>query len=135
MSTKITSIDGIGVQLQKKLAKANIRSVEGLLKEGCTKKGRKSIAETSGIDEKKLLDLVNMADLFRIKGVSTQYAELLKASGVDTVKELRTRKPENLQVKMAETNQKKKLTRVVPSVKMITKFVEGAKEIDPMVTH
>jgi hypothetical protein len=135
MSTKITSIDGIGVQLQKKLAKANIRSVESLLREGCTKKGRKSIAEATGIDEKKLLDLVNMADLFRIRGVSTQFAELLKASGVDTIKELRTRNPENLQVKMAETNQQKKLTRVVPSVKMITKFVEGAKEIDPMVTH
>ncbi len=135
MSTKITDIDGIGEQLSKKLAKANVRSVEGLLKEGCTKKGRKTIAEASGIEEKKVLDLVNMADLFRIKGVSTQYAELLKASGVDTIKELRTRKPENLQAKMAETNQKKKLTRVVPSVNMVTKFVEEAKELDPMVTH
>ncbi len=134
MST-ITDIEGIGVQMKNKLAKANIRSVEGLLKEGCTKKGRKAIAATTGVDEKKLLDLVNMADLFRIKGVSSQYAELLKASGVDTIKELRTRKPENLQVKMAETNQKKKLTRVVPSVGMVTKFVEGAKALDPVVTH
>lgn len=135
MSTSITGIEGIGAQTQKKLAKANVRTVEGLLREGCTKKGRKSLAETTGVDEKKLLDLVNMADLFRIKGVSTQYAELMKAAGVDTIKELRKRKPENLHEKMAETNQKKKLTRVVPSVKMITKFVEQAKTMDAVVTH
>ncbi len=135
MSKTITDIEGIGVQMKKKLAKANIRSVEGLLKEGCTKKGRKAIAEASGVDEKKLLDLVNMADLFRIKGVSTQYAELMKAAGVDTIKELRKRKPENLQEKMAEVNNKKKLTRLVPSVNMVTKFVDQAKELEPVVTH
>ena len=135
MSKTITDIEGIGVQMKKKLAKANVRSVEGLLKEGCTKKGRKALASTTGVDEKKLLDFVNMADLFRVKGVSTQYAELMKASGVDTIKELRKRKPENLHEKMAETNKKKKLTRLVPSVKMITKFVDQAKALDPVVTH
>ena len=121
--------------MKKKLAKANVRSVEGLLKEGCTKKGRKAIAEATGVDEKKVLDFVNMADLFRIKGVSTQYAELMKAAGVDTVKELRNRNPENLHEKMVETNQQKKLTRLVPSVKTITMFVEQAKALDPVVTH
>lgn len=135
MSKTITDIEGIGVQMKRKLAKANIRSVEGLLKEGCTKKGRKVIAKDSGVDEKKILDFVNMADLFRIKGVSTQYAELMKAAGVDTIKELRKRKPENLQEKMAEVNGKKKLTRLVPSVKMVAKFVDQAKELDPVVTH
>lgn len=135
MSKTITDIEGIGVQMKKKLAKANVRSVEGLLKEGCTKKGRKAIAEATGVDEKKVLDFVNMADLFRIKGVSTQYAELMKAAGVDTVKELRNRNPENLHEKMVETNQQKKLTRLVPSVKTITKFVEQAKALDPVVTH
>ena len=135
MSKTISDIEGIGVQMKKKLAKANIRSVEGLLKEGCTKKGRKAIAGASGVDEKKVLDFVNMADLFRVKGVSTQYAELMKAAGVDTIKELRKRKPENLQEKMAEVNGKKKLTRLVPSVKMVTKFVDQAKELEPVVTH
>ncbi|MEO0331509.1 MAG: DUF4332 domain-containing protein [Bacteroidota bacterium] len=135
MSKTITDIEGVGVTVQKKLAKAGVRSVGGLLKEGATKKGRKAIAEASKIDESKILTFVNMADLFRIKGIAGQFAELLKASGVDTVKELRNRNPENLHAKLLETNASKKLTRVVPGVKQITDFVEQAKKLDPMVTH
>lgn len=135
MSKTITDIEGIGPANQKKLAKAGIRSVGGLLKEGATKKGRKTIAEASKIDEKKILDYVNMADLFRIKGIAGQFAELLKAAGVDTVKELRNRKPENLHAKLLETNQSKKLTRVVPGVKQVANFVEQAKSLDPIVKY
>ena len=135
MSKTITDIEGIGPAIQKKLAKAGIRSVGGLLKGGATKKGRKTIAEASGIDEKKILDFVNMADLFRVKGIATQFAELLKASGVDTVKELRNRKPENLHAKMLEINETKKLTRVVPGVKQVTDFVDQAKQLDPIVKY
>ncbi|MEM6841690.1 MAG: DUF4332 domain-containing protein [Bacteroidota bacterium] len=135
MSKTITDIEGVGVTVQKKLAKAGIRSVGGLLKQGSTKKGRKAIAEASKIDESKILTFVNMADLFRIKGIAGQFAELLKASGVDTVKELRNRNPENLHAKLLETNSTKKLTRVVPGVKQVTGFVEQAKKLDPMVTH
>ena len=135
MSKTITDIEGIGPSNQKKLAKAGVRSVEGLLKSGATKKGRKAIAEASGIDEKKVLDYVNVADLFRIKGIASQFAELLKAAGIDTVKELRNRNPENLQAKLLEVNKAKKLARVVPGVKQVTGFVEQAKGLDPVVTY
>lgn len=135
MSKTITDIEGVGPAIQKKLAKAGVRSVSGLLKEGATKKGRKTIAEVSKIDESKILTFVNMADLFRIKGIAGQFAELLKASGVDTVKELRNRNPENLHAKLLETNKAKKLTRVVPGLKQITGFVDQAKKLDPIVTH
>ncbi|MGB3586141.1 MAG: DUF4332 domain-containing protein [Tunicatimonas sp.] len=135
MSKTITDIEGIGVTNQKKLAKAGVHSVNSLLKEGASKSGRKKIADASKIDESKILTFVNMADLFRIKGVAGQFAELLKASGVDTVKELRNRNPENLHAKLLETNKSKKLTRIVPGAKQITDFVEQAKKLDPMVTH
>lgn len=131
----IVDIEGIGPAFQEKLLKAGISTVEGLLKEGASKKGRGVIAEASGIDESKILVWVNMADLFRIKGVASQFAELLKASGVDTVKELRTRNAENLHAKLEEVNQEKKLTRVVPSLDKITDFIEQAKNLEPMVTH
>ena len=135
MSKTITDIEGIGPAIQKKLAKANVRSVGGLLKEGATKKGRKAIAEASGVDEGKVLDFVNMADLFRVKGIAGQFAELLKASGVDTIKELRNRKPENLHAKLLEVNAAKKLTRVVPGLKQVTNFVDQAKQLEPVVKY
>ena len=135
MAYKITDIEGIGPVMEEKLGLAGIKTVEGLLEKGASKKGRTELAATTGIDAKKILVFVNNADLFRVKGVSSQYAELLKASGVDTVKELRNRKPENLQAKMAEVNEAKKLVRQVPSVKQVEGYVNHAKELDPVVTH
>ncbi|UZR93400.1 DUF4332 domain-containing protein [Chondrinema litorale] len=135
MSKKITDIEGIGPAFAEKLAKANIRSVEKLLEAGANKSGRKNIANSSGVDEGKVLDWVNMADLFRVKGIAGQFAELLKASGVDTIKELRNRNAENLHAKLAEVNAEKKLTRVVPSLTMVEKFIEQAKALDPKVTY
>ncbi|HKM94346.1 MAG TPA: DUF4332 domain-containing protein [Prolixibacteraceae bacterium] len=131
----IVDIEGIGPVFKEKLEKAGIITVEGLLKEGASKKGRSTIAEASGIDESKILVWVNMADLFRIKGVASQFSELLKASGVDTVKELRTRNAANLHAKLEEVNLEKKLTRVVPSMDQVAGFIEQAKELVPMVTY
>ena len=131
----IQDIEGIGPSFGEKLAAAGIKTVEALLKEGCAKSGRKKIAADTGIDEGKILDWVNMADLFRINGVASQFAELLKASGVDTVKELRNRNAENLHAKLEEVNAEKKLTRVVPALSKVQDFVEQAKGLDPVVTH
>ena len=135
MAIKISDIEGIGAANAKKLAKCNIRSVSGLLKSCATKKGRKEAANESGLDEKKILKWVNMADLYRVKGVGSEYSELLEAAGVDTIKELRNRKPENLHAKMLEVNSKKKLVRQPPSVKFVEKWVAQAKELKPLVTY
>lgn len=132
---KISEIEGIGPAMEKKLHAAGIRSVEALLKKGCGKSGRKEIAKASGIDEKKVLKWVNMADLFRVKGVARQTSELLEAAGVDTVKELRNRSAANLQKKMVEVNNEKNLVKQVPSLSQVEGFVAQAKKMDPMVTY
>lgn len=135
MGKSITLIEGIGEVYQSKLANAGVTTVEGLLEKGASKSGRKSIAEASGIDEGKILDWVNMADLFRINGIGSQFAELLKAAGVDTVKELRTRNAENLHGALTNTQDEKGLTRVVPPLSKVEDFIAQAKELEPVVTH
>lgn len=135
MAKNIQDIEGIGPTYGEKLAAAGVKTVEALLEEGCDKKGRKGLAESTGIDERKILDWVNMADLFRINGVASQFAELLVASGVDTVKELRNRNAENLHAKLEEVNAEKKLTRVVPPLTKVQDFVDQAKALDPVITH
>ena len=132
---KIADIEGIGPSNAEKLAKAGVKTVEGLLKAGATPKGRKDIAAASGIKEGTILDWTNMADLFRIKGVSSQYAELLKGAGVDTVKEMRNRNPENLHVKMKEVNEAKKMVRQLPSASQVAAMVEQAKSLEPVITY
>lgn len=133
--TKLSDIEGIGASYSAKLEEAGVSSLEDLLKRCCEKKGRKEIAEKSGISEKLVLNWVNRADLSRVKGVSTQYADLLECAGVDTVPELAQRKPENLQAKMSEINADKKLVRKVPSVAQVQDWVAQAKKLPRLVSH
>jgi len=135
MPYKIQEIEGIGPAYAKKLEKANIFTTDDLLKYCASAKGRKEVAEKTGIDPSVLLKWTNMADLMRISGIGGQFAELLKASGVDTVKELRNRNAENLAAKMAEVNKEKKLTRVAPPAKTVAKWIEEAKALEPIITH
>ena len=135
MAKKITEIEGIGPVFQEKLAGASVTTVEGLLETGATKAGRKKLAADTEIDESKILTWVNMADLFRVKGIGSQFAELLKASGVDTVKELRNRNAENLHAKLTEVQAEKKITRAVPALSQVTDYIEQAKALKPVVTY
>ena len=135
MSKSIETIEGIGPKTGASLRKAGIRTVEKLLDTASSKPGRKALAAETGINEKQLLRCVNMADLFRINGVASQYAELLEAAGVDTVKELRNRNAENLTSKMAGVNAAKRLVRVTPSANVVAKWVAQAKVLPPRITH
>ena len=134
-SKKIEAIEGIGPALGAKLREAGCHSPAQLLKDGGTASGRKSIAEKTGISESVILRCVNMADLFRISGVASQYAELLEASGVDTVKELQHRNADNLTEKMREVNAEKRLCRLTPGKNRVSAWIEQAKTLPPMVSH
>jgi predicted flap endonuclease-1-like 5' DNA nuclease len=133
--TKLDTIEGIGPAYAEKLAKAGIRSVEALLDEGATRRGRQALAESTGISEKDVLSWVNYADLFRIKGVAGEYAELLEAAGVDTLPELAQRNPANLYQKMAEVNEAKKLVRQLPSDRGVSDWVAQAKKLPRVIEY
>lgn len=135
MAYKVIDIEGVGEAYAEKLTAVGIIKVSDLLAKCATPKGRSDLATITGISDKLILRWTNHADLFRIKGVGPQFAELLEAAGVDTVKEFRHRVPENLQPKLEETNNEKHLVRRVPALKEIIKMVELAKELEPIVTY
>ena len=135
MGKSIMDIEGIGKVYGDKLRGAGCGSAEALLKNGATRKGRNDLAKTTGISSKIIMRCVNMADLFRIKGVASQYAELLEASGVDTVKELSKRKADNLATKMKQVNDKKNLCNLCPSEKSVAGWIEQAKKLKPVVVY
>jgi predicted flap endonuclease-1-like 5' DNA nuclease len=132
---KIIDIEGIGPAYAKKLSKAGIRSVEGLLKNGASAKGRKEIALASGVDQTLILEWVNRADLYRIKGVGKQFSDLLEKSGVDTVVELSKRVASNLYKKMVEVNQAKNLVNAMPGLKQVEGWITQAKKLPRVVTY
>lgn len=135
MPYKIIEIEGIGKNYAAKLEAQGVNTVSDLLEKGGTKKGRVLLAETSGLPENLILTWVNHADLHRIKGVAGQFAELLEAAGVDTVKEFGTRNPENLHVKLVETNEKYGLSGRVPSVESLVQMIAEAKTLEQKVFH
>jgi len=135
MDYKIIDIEGVGEAYAEKLTAAGINKVSELLEKCAAAKGRKELAEATGISEKLILRWTNHADLFRINGVGPQFAELLEAAGVDTVKEFRHRVAANLQPKLVEVNEAKNICSRVPAVSEIEKMVAQAKELEPMVTY
>lgn len=135
MSYKIDEIEGIGTVYAEKLQAAGVATTEELLKKAATKKGRESLAEETGISEKLILKWANHADLFRIKGVAGQFAELLEAAGVDTVKELRHRVAANLVAKLEEVNEARNLCNRVPTVTEVQRMIDQAKELEPAITY
>ena len=131
----VRDIEGIGDASATKLEAAGIKTLEQLLTAGAGKAGRQDVAAKSGISEKLILEWVNRADLARVKGVGSEYADLLEAAGVDSVPELATRNAANLCAKMVEINNAKKLVRSTPSESSVASWIEYAKTLDRVVTH
>jgi len=132
---KISDIEGIGPKYADKLKAVGVKSVNALLEKGATKKGRKELSDKSGIDETYILKWVNMADLYRVNGIGSEYSELLEKAGVDTVKELKTRNADNLYAKIVEVNNAKKLVRQAPGLKMVNKWIKNASKLPAKVTY
>lgn len=135
MSYSIIDIEGIGPKYAEILRGIGIKTTGALLQRAASAKGRRELASESGLDEKQILKWANMSDLMRIKGVGEEYSELLEAAGVDTVKELRNRRPDNLHARMTEVNGAKKLVRLLPSASAVETWVGQAKELDPVMTY
>jgi predicted flap endonuclease-1-like 5' DNA nuclease len=133
--TDIAEVEGIAETYKAKLQVLGVGTVERLLERGASPKGRAEMAEATGISGKLILKWVNHADLFRIKGVAGEYAELLEAAGVDTVPELAQRNADNLHPKLVETNAAKHLVRQVPSQNQVTAWIAEAKALPRVVSY
>ena len=135
MTYPVSEISGIGPDVADRLKLAGIRTTTRLLDLAKGPKERKRLAEKTGLDEKRILSWANTADRMRIKGVGADYAGLLQAAGVDTVKELKYRNPAKLARAMAEANAKRKLVRFLPSEKLVVRWVEQAKKLPLKITY
>lgn len=135
MAYNVVEIEGVGEVYAEKLNAAGVKTTEDILAKCATPKGRDELAEATGISEKLILKWTNHSDLMRIKGIGGQFAELLEAAGVDTVKELKHRVPANLKAKLDETNEAKNLCNRVPALSEVERMVAQAKELEAVITY
>ena len=135
MPKRISDIEGIGPVYAKKLIEASVKTTDDLLKAGGTAKDREELEKKTGIGGKLILEWVNLADLYRIRGVGQEYSDLLEESGVDTVVELAKRVPENLHAKMVEVNVAKNLVNRLPHMSSVKDWVDQAKKLKRVVEY
>jgi hypothetical protein len=136
MPSSISELDGcLGPGFAIKMKRAGIRTTEKLLETAKSLKGRQMLAEKTEIDQEKLLQVANFIDRMRIKGVGPEYAELLEAAGVVTVRELRYRNPARLAGRMAEANLERKLVRVLPSEQTVGRWIDCAKKLPVKISY
>ena len=131
----IEDVEGIGPTYGAKLRDAGIADTDALLAACGTKDDRTALEAKTGIGHEHILKWANMVDLYRIKGVGSEFSELLEAAGVDTVPELAQRRADNLTAKMAEVNESKKLTRRVPTEKEVQGWIDHAKTLDRAIHY
>ncbi len=131
----LKDIEGIGEVFATKLHDQGVKNVDDLLNKAATPRQRKELADACGLTEHKILEWANRADLYRIKGIGSEYSDLLEACGVDTVVELSTRKPENLIKKMADINEAKKLVRQLPTEEQLRGWVDQAKALPRILQY
>ena len=132
---QLTHIEGIGEVYSQKLQAAGITSTQALLDAGSTPQGRKALAEKVGVSASQILQWVNHVDLYRIKGIGSEYADLLERAGVDTVLELAQRNPDNLYQKLIEVNEEKSLVRRVPTAAQVKEWVTQAKSLPRVIQY
>ena len=135
MTYPVTHIEGIDADEVRVLKSLGIRTTEKLLEAAKSPKARRQLSEKCAIPEKRLLRFANACDHLRIKGMGKGYVGLLREVGVDTVRELRYRKPENLARSMAEANKRKKLVRFLPPEKLVTRWIEQANKLQLKITY
>ena len=135
LSQNLAYVEGIGEVYSGKLKEAGVDTPQALLERGGTPQGRQELAEASGISGTLILEWVNHVDLFRIKGVGSEYADLLEEAGVDTVVELAQRNPANLFEKLSEVNTEKSLVRKLPTAAEVEDWVSQAKDLPRMISY
>jgi len=131
----LMDIEGIGPAYAEKLSGQGLKTTDDLLAAAATPKGRQDLEAVTGISGALILGWVNKADLFRVKGIGTQYSDLLEAAGVDTVVELAQRRADKLTAKMAEVNAQKKLVRQLPTEGQVAAWIEAAKALPRAVSY
>jgi predicted flap endonuclease-1-like 5' DNA nuclease len=133
--TRLKGIDGIGEDNSRLLKQVGIHSVQALLDRGASIQGRRDLAKNTGISESQLLRWLNNADLFRIRGIGEEYAELLELAGIDTVSELTQRQPVELHRGLIGANDKRQLVKQLPSLNQVKNWIEQAKQLPPVIQH
>ena len=131
----ISAIESMDQRDATKLRKTGVRTTNALLNTASSRTGRRRLAKEAGLSESDVLSWVNCADLMRIKGIGSEYADLMTAAGVDTIRELRRRNPERLLAAMTDLNARRRVIRRLPTLGMVSGWVAAAKVTEPLVTH
>ena len=131
---RIDEVAGIGVKQATRLRKVGVRTSKGLIENASTRRARTQLSKATGVTPKDLQLWVHHADLLRVRGVGAEYAELLVAAGVDTLRDLRRRNPTALLAKIINLNGSRKVVDRLPTEAMVEGWIAAAAELEPSIS-
>ena len=131
----IIDVEGIGPVYAEQLGAVGVKTTDDLLERGAKPKGREDLEAATGIGHTLILKWVNRVDLYRVNGIGSEYSDLLEVAGVDTVPELAQRNAANLTETLAEANASRNLVRRLPTLGMVTDWIEQAKKLPRVVQY
>lgn len=135
MPLMITELRGCSDLIAARLAELGIIDAPALLKSSATPKQRKILANHVEVEREVILALANRADLARIRGIAGVYADLLERSGVDTVRELATRRADKLFKRVMEVNEQESITPTPPTQRQVENWIAQAGKLPAKLTY
>lgn len=129
MTYKIEQIEGIGTKFGQQLMTSGVHTTSDLLEKCGTADKVRQLELATGISSKQLNSWMRQADLMRVSGIGPEFGQLLEEAGIESVMQLASRDPENVTQLVARVNAEKKLTRALPPVSIVSRWVDQAKEM------
>jgi hypothetical protein len=131
---RIDQVAGIDQKKATKLRKAGVRTSKALIENASTRRGRTVLAKHTGLAQRDLQLWVHHADLLRVRGVGAEYAELLVAAGVDTLRDLRRRNATALVAKIIGLNGSHRVVSRLPTEAMVEAWIASAGDLEPSIS-
>jgi predicted flap endonuclease-1-like 5' DNA nuclease len=126
---EIEAIECIGSGYAARLRKMGITTTQKLLEKSTDPASITEIAKSIDNEEFVVRSWISKADLIRVPGIRSQFAELLTATEITSVQQLARGNSIALTARMIEINARENLSSTNPSAEMVSDWISAAKEL------
>lgn len=133
--TSLAKLISIGENNADRLGRLGIDTPVALILSGASSKGRKEIADKTGLKGATILMWVRQAELFRLMGFGEQDANLLQLAGVIDASDLAHQQPALFYQTLLQVKQKTNTFYQIPTLSQLTKWINQSKRMLRLITY
>ncbi|MDX6750913.1 DUF4332 domain-containing protein [Geminicoccaceae bacterium 1502E] len=135
LALPISKLRGVPPQARTALKRRRINTCGRLLEEAGDAGKRAALAQAARIEPPLLEQLVQRADMARVKGVGAVFCLMLEEVGVRDVAALAAQEPAELCERLREWNAQERLARRSPTPEEVEAWVDQARQLPILVRY